>query len=132
VKPDRSFIERLDKMTMWGITAIGAMLLLGLFTRLAALAGAAFLVMTYLTHPPFPWLPLPPGTEGNPVFVNKNVIEALAMLVIMVHPTGRWLGIDAFLHRVFFRNSKEYLGPPKRVRAKAPAAPPAKPITGRA
>ena len=28
--------------------------------------------MTYLTHPPFPWLPLPPNTEGNPLFINKN------------------------------------------------------------
>jgi uncharacterized membrane protein YphA (DoxX/SURF4 family) len=131
VKPDKSFIERLDTITMWSITAIGAMLLLGLFTRLAAFAGAAFLVMTYLTHPPFPWLPLPPGTEGNPVFINKNVIEALALLVIMVHATGRWLGIDALLHRIFFRNSPEYLGPPKRVRAKPAATPPAKPVTGR-
>lgn len=111
-KPAKSqFLESLDWRTRWGITAIGIMLLAGLFTRIACLAGVAFLVMTYLTHPPFPWLPLPPGTEGNPLFVNKNVIEALALLVIMVHPTGRWLGIDAVIHRVFFRNSKEYVVP---------------------
>ena len=105
--------ESLDWQTRWGITAIGALLLLGLFTRLACLGGFVFLVMTYLTHPPFPWLPLPPGTEGNPVYINKNVIEALALLVIMVHPTGRWLGLDAVIHRILFRNSREYVVPPE-------------------
>lgn len=113
--------ESLDWQTRWGITAIGAMLMLGLFTRLACLAGFVFLTMTYLTHPPFPWLPLPPGTEGNPLYVNKNVIEALALLVIMVHPTGRWMGLDAILHRVIFRNSREYVVEPV-----APPPPPAK------
>ena len=38
---------------------------------------------------------LPPMTEGNPLFVNKNVIEMLALLVVAAHPTGRWLGLDA-------------------------------------
>ncbi len=94
-----------DWWTRWGITAIGAMLLLGLFTRVACLAGGIFLVLTYLTHPPFPWLPLPPGTEGNPVFINKNVIEFLGLMVVMVHPTGRWLGLDALIHRLVFRNN---------------------------
>jgi uncharacterized membrane protein YphA (DoxX/SURF4 family) len=94
-----------DWWTRWGITAIGAMLLLGLFTRVACLAGGIFLVLTYLAHPPFPWLPLPPGTEGNPVFINKNVIEFLGLMVVMVHPTGRWLGLEALIHRLVFRNN---------------------------
>jgi uncharacterized membrane protein YphA (DoxX/SURF4 family) len=90
-------IERLDQITMYAITGIGACLLFGLFTPLACLAGAGFLILTYLTHPPFPWYPLPPNTEGNPLFINKNVIECLALLTIAVHPTGRWLGLDAWL-----------------------------------
>jgi uncharacterized membrane protein YphA (DoxX/SURF4 family) len=74
--------------------------LAGLFTPLACLVGAGFLVLTYLTHPPFPWYPLPPGTEGNPLFINKNVIECLALLVIAVHPTGRWMGLDSLWCRL--------------------------------
>jgi uncharacterized membrane protein YphA (DoxX/SURF4 family) len=92
---------------MWVITAIGAMLIAGLLTPLACLMGVGFLVMTYLTHPPFPWLPVPPNTEGNPIFVNKNVIEALGLMVILVHPTGRWMGLDALLHRLIFRNAAD-------------------------
>lgn len=98
-----SSIQTLDNQTKWGITIIGACLLAGFLTRLAALGGAIFLTMTYLTQLPFPWFPIPPNTEGNPVFINKNVIEALGLLVIMVHPTGRWLGLDALLDYVLHR-----------------------------
>jgi uncharacterized membrane protein YphA (DoxX/SURF4 family) len=102
-KPAEKAIVRMDKLTMWVLTAVGACLLMGLFTRPAALVAAGFLVLTYLTHPPFPWYPLPPGTEGNPVFVNKNLIEAIALLVICCYPTGKWLGLDALLYRLIGR-----------------------------
>ena len=61
---------------------------------------AGFLVLTYLSHPTVPWYPLPPGTEGNPLFINKNLIECLALLTVAVHPTGRWLGLDAIWTRL--------------------------------
>ena len=96
-------IEALDQQTMWILTGLGVCLIIGLGTRLAAVVGAGFLVMTYLTYPPFPWLPNPPGTEGNPVFVNKNAIEALALLVIASMPTGRWLGVDAIIYYILNR-----------------------------
>jgi uncharacterized membrane protein YphA (DoxX/SURF4 family) len=99
VKP----IEQMDKVTMYFIAIVGACIFFGLFTRIACLAAVGFLVMTYLTHPPFPWLPLPPNTEGNPLFINKNVIEALALMVIVVHPTGKWLGLDSLLYRLILK-----------------------------
>lgn len=106
--PPPSVVSRMDWYTRWTLAAAGAMLLAGLFTRLACVVAAGFLVMTYLTHPPFPWLPLPPGTEGNPLFINKNVIEAIGLMVVMVHPTGKWMGLDALIHRLCFKNSPEY------------------------
>ncbi|MBX9622808.1 MAG: hypothetical protein K2X82_03250 [Gemmataceae bacterium] len=93
--------QRMDEATMWFLVAVGGCLMVGLFTRAACLAACGFLVMTYLTHPPFPWYPLPPNTEGNPVFVNKNVIEGLALLALACMPTGRWLGLDALLMPLF-------------------------------
>ena len=93
-------IKDLDYLTAWTITLVGAGLLLGLFTKLWCLVGFGFLAMTYLAHPTVPWMSLPPGTEGSPLFINKNIIMALGLLVVVAHPTGRWLGLDALLWRL--------------------------------
>jgi uncharacterized membrane protein YphA (DoxX/SURF4 family) len=92
--------QLMDKVTMWFLVAVGACLMAGLLTRFACVLGAGFLVVTYLTYPPFPWYPLPPNTEGNPLFVNKNAIECLALLVLATFPTGRWMGLDALIARL--------------------------------
>jgi uncharacterized membrane protein YphA (DoxX/SURF4 family) len=90
----------LDLVTVWGLTAVGACLLLGLFTRTACVLAAGFLAMTYLCFPPFPWLPTPPNNEGTYLFVNKNVIEMIALLALATTASGRWFGLDAFLHQL--------------------------------
>jgi hypothetical protein len=71
------------------------------------LLAAGFLVMTYLAFPAFPWYPIPPNTEGNPLFINKNIIETLALLALACMPTGRWLGLDALVLRPFCRYKGE-------------------------
>jgi uncharacterized membrane protein YphA (DoxX/SURF4 family) len=91
-------IAFIDWSTRWGLTIIGACLLLGLFTRSASFGGALFLLMTILTAPSLPWLPAPPMAEGNYVFVSKNVIEMLALFMLAFMPTGRYFGIDALIH----------------------------------
>jgi uncharacterized membrane protein YphA (DoxX/SURF4 family) len=90
-------LDWIDFMTRWGLVVIGGCLLLGLFTRTACMAGALFLLMLYLAMPPFPWLPPNPRAEGHYLFVNKNLIEMLAMLVLATTRSGRWVGLDALL-----------------------------------
>lgn len=102
-EPTRSLGKTMDTVTMWFLVGVGACIMGGLLTRIACVLAAGFLVMTYLAHPPFPWYPLPPNTEGNPVFINKNVIEAIALLAVASFPTGRWLGLDALIGRVCCR-----------------------------
>lgn len=102
-EPVKSLGKTMDQVTMWFLVGVGACLMGGLLTRIACVLAAGFLVMTYLAHPPFPWYPLPPNTEGNPLFINKNVIEAIALLTIATFPTGRWLGLDALVSRVCCR-----------------------------
>lgn len=110
-EPQPKPIAQADFQTMWAITIIGACLLLGFATPFACLAGAGFLVLTYLTHPPFPWFPLPPNTEGNPLFINKNVIECLALLAIASFPTGRWMGLDALFALVWRKLTHKKMPP---------------------
>lgn len=99
-------LQKNDWLTRWFLATVGAFILIGLLTRISCVAAAGFLLLTYLTHPPFPWFTLPPGTEGNPLFVNKNAIEFLALLALACMPTGKWLGLDALICYVFRRKPK--------------------------
>jgi uncharacterized membrane protein YphA (DoxX/SURF4 family) len=89
-----------DTITILGLTALGAMLLLGLFTRFAAVAAAFMLFGFYLAMPPLPGLPEAAGPEHS-FIVNKNLIEVFALLAIAALPSGKWFGLDGLLS-VFF------------------------------
>ncbi len=94
-----SKLDWLNQSTRWGLLLGGGCLLLGLFTRLAGCGCFVFLAIEILSNSPFPWLPESPKSEGHYLFVNKNMIEALSLLVLITLPTGRWLGLDALLCR---------------------------------
>ncbi len=112
-----AFLRWLDRLTMWGLLVMGGCLLLGLLTRTNCVLTAGFLLMTYLTFPPFPWVAAPPNNEGNYLFVNKNLVEMLALLVLATTESGRWFGLDALLHRLFHREKP--VNPSTRPKARA-------------
>ncbi len=91
--------EFIDWANMLALTAVGAGLMLGLFTRLSALGAIGLLALYYTCMPPLPWLPDYPAQEGHYLFVNKNLIEAIALMVIATSRVGRWCGLDAFVSR---------------------------------
>lgn len=90
-------IEWLNAVTVWGLIIAGTCLMLGLLTPVAALWCAGFLTMIYFSNPPWPWLPANPVSEGHYRFVDKNLIELLACLVLASTPSGLWVGLDALL-----------------------------------
>ncbi|RUL86764.1 DoxX family protein [Tautonia sociabilis] len=96
--PPPSPLDRIDAITMYGLTLCGLALMAGFLTPLAALGGAGFLFLFYISNPPFPGLPPNPKAEGTYLFVNKNLIEMLALLVLATTPNGLWFGVD----RLFF------------------------------
>ncbi len=98
-------LNRASDMAMWGLLILGPMLLLGLGTRLAAVAGAVMLISFYLVVPPWPGVPQPPGPEHS-FIVNKNLIEALALLAIAALPTGSWFGLDGIFRWMFRRGKR--------------------------
>ena len=66
---------------------VGVLLILGLFTPVASLAGAAFLAGVCITQ----W----PGSAGAmPIYYQS--IEMVAMLVLAGVGAGRFLGLDYF------------------------------------
>ncbi len=111
-------VRVLDLSAMWGLTAMGACLLIGLLTRLNCVLAAGFLAITYLAVPALPWLPAPPASEGTYLYVNKNVVEMLALLVLATTASGRWFGLDGIIHPVV----GAVFGRRKAVAARKPAA----------
>lgn len=93
-------LEQINFAVTYGLTAIGLCLMLGFFTRLAALGGAAFMLFVVLTQPAWPTIyPPDPAIVGHALLVNKDVIEMVALLVIAATGVGRWGGLDFFVHR---------------------------------
>ncbi len=97
---ERSQTWLIDHLNMWALTLVGVCLMLGLFTRLAALGGVGLLAMYYLAIPPWPWLPDNPMAEGSYFFIDKNFIEAVALMMIATSRIGRWGGLDALVCRL--------------------------------
>lgn len=86
-----------DFLNQWGLVFIGLGLILGIFTRLATIGGILLLAMYYLANPPMPGIESSAITEGNYMIVNKNLIEMCALLVLLVFPTGKIIGLDRLL-----------------------------------
>lgn len=98
---DRLWVDGAIKISLIGI---GLCLMLGLFTPVAGLAAAAQLVMFYLASPPWPGFPAA-SLGGHYLFVDRNLIELIAALVIATTASGRWAGLDAYVN--FGRKNKE-------------------------
>jgi len=86
-------VSAVDIIMSWGLTLIGIALILGLFTRLVSVAAAFFLIMFYLSNPPWIGVQFMAG-EGSYMIVNKNLVELTAVMVLLVFPTGVIWGLD--------------------------------------
>jgi uncharacterized membrane protein YphA (DoxX/SURF4 family) len=88
-KPGRRALdtETLDRFVPWFDAAVGVCLILGLFTRPAALCAALFLGSICVSQ----W-PLAAGAA--PIY--NQAVEALALLVLAAVGAGRFLGLDWF------------------------------------
>ena len=99
-------LDNANLITMYGLTIVGVLLILGLFTRLASLAGIGFILLFYLCNPPFVGYFYSIPTEGSYLIVNKNLVELSALVVILVTGSGRFAGLDRILHGLFARRTR--------------------------
>jgi uncharacterized membrane protein YphA (DoxX/SURF4 family) len=82
----------IDPMNVYGLLLIGLALFLGIGLRVASIAGVVLLTLYYFAYPPF-GANIQGYTEGSNFIVNKNFIEAFALMVlIFVKEKGYGLG----------------------------------------
>jgi thiosulfate dehydrogenase [quinone] large subunit len=101
-----NLLANADLITMWGLTIVGLLLILGLFTRLASLAGIGFILLFYLCNPPFIGYFYSIPTEGSYLIVNKNLVELCALAVIFTTGSGRFAGLDRIVHALLVRRPR--------------------------
>ena len=101
-----NLLANADLITMWGLTLVGILLILGLFTRLASLGGIGFIVLFYLCNPPFVGYFYSIPTEGSYLIVNKNLVELCALVVVLVTGSGRFAGLDRIVHGLIGRRTR--------------------------
>ena len=96
-----AILSLVDNLNMWGLTLIGACLILGLFGRHVSMLGMSLVLVYYLFTPSFWWLEYARPGEGSYLVVNKNLIEACALFVVYLFPTSELIGLD----RLVFKNN---------------------------
>ena len=92
-----------DGLNMAALIIVGLTLTLGFFEKTGAFIGIGLLALYYLAHPSFPWL-TEVNVEGSYWFVNKNLIELVACMVIFQYPTAQYFGLS----RLFGKNKTTY------------------------
>jgi len=90
-------------INVYGLTLIGLGLILGCFSRIATVGGIAFLALYYLSHPPFIGATYMMPTEGSYLWVDKNLIEIGALMVLFYFPTSQIIGLDRYVGKIFKR-----------------------------
>ena len=88
----------LDRSVKVTLLVVGVSLILGLFTRIGLWLALAMLSLFYLLYVPTLGLPQP-NSEGAYLIVNKTLIEAAAVAVLLMFDTGRIAGLDLFFRK---------------------------------
>lgn len=88
-----SMISTIDTLNIAALLLVGVGLILGFKTQAASLIGIGLLLMYYFAHPPFPGYEQGIA-EGSYWIINKNLIEAAALVVIFLFPTSISFGLE--------------------------------------
>jgi len=98
-----SWIGAFDLAIALGLIVVGLTLMLGLFTQAGCTGALVLLALFYLTAVPIGEADV--RGEGTYLLVNKNLIEAFAVAVLLTFRTGSIAGLDRLrmtppVHRV--------------------------------
>ena len=95
-----ALLKLVDFLNVWGLIAVGLGLMLGVLSRYAIAGGIALLLLYYFSHPPMVGLKFSAPSEGSYLWVNKNLIEIIALWVLFMFPSSKIIGLDRFIWKI--------------------------------
>jgi thiosulfate dehydrogenase [quinone] large subunit len=97
IAKNTTMVNVADWMNVVGLTAIGLLLIIGLFERQALIGGVILLAFYFLSHPPLIGMQYAMPSEGNYLFVDKNLIEMVMMMLLYTMPTSHVIGLQRLI-----------------------------------
>ncbi|HBG57936.1 MAG TPA: DoxX subfamily [Porphyromonadaceae bacterium] len=92
-------LEVVNFVNVWGLTLVGLSLVLGLFTKAGYIGAILFLSMFYLSHPPLLFTEYIMPREGSYLWIDKNMIMLMAVVVLTLFSSPKIIGLDSLLFR---------------------------------
>jgi uncharacterized membrane protein YphA (DoxX/SURF4 family) len=89
-------INVVNFLNIWGMILIGIGLFAGVLIRISSIAGILLLLLYYFAYPPFGSSVFPVSSEGHYWIINRNLIEALIMIIIYIWPAKEY-SIEKFI-----------------------------------
>ena len=94
---NQDILDVVNFLNEWGLVLIGIALIAGCLTRVATISAMILLVFYYLSHPPFIGVEYMLPSEGSYLWIDKNIIELVALGVLYTFPTAHIFGLDRFI-----------------------------------
>ncbi len=117
-------LKAIDQINIWGLILIGLALVVGVLPRAASLAGICFLLLYYVAHPPLIGADFRTPVEGHYLFVNKNLVELLALAVLLIFPSNLLPGLGRLFSRGRAEAAEAEATPPETSAAQPAVAEP--------
>lgn len=88
-----SVLPVINFINEWGLTLLGASLIIGIFVRLSSFLGIVLMVLYYLPTLNFPYV------GAHSYLVDEHIIYSASLLLLMVFNAGRIFGADGLIFR---------------------------------
>lgn len=92
-----NLMSAFEIISEWGLILIGMGLAFGLFTKFFSISGLVFVLIGYLSHPPFFGLSYSSIIQGSSLIVNELFILFFLFLLFILFPTSHIVGLDRLL-----------------------------------
>ncbi len=99
-----TMMQMADIISTYGLIIVGLCLIIGAFSNIASFVALAFLTMFYISHPPLIDVQYVLRSEGSYLWVDKNTVIFFAIIVLLLFPTSRMIGLDRYIYKLRKKN----------------------------